>query len=492
MGIFINDDFGNFWLAGVENMNEKGLREQIDFYTERGGVEAILFNMNASRAYYDSKVFTPIWKDVEFREDGKLFYLGNEVIDHPVEPNMKTMTICAYALHKNHGNPMKFRYKYCHERGVEMWHSMRMNDAHWMPQEELNQHSDFWREHPEFRRAYYRKTLNGTWANQALDYMHEEVRDYIMNMILEYLSFECDGIELDFLRTLPLCRQGFEEFCRPLITEMMRKIRKVANAAAEKYGHRVRILVRIPPTPEENLLQGLDVFTWMKEGLVDIVVPSPVQPASMSDIPVDLWKLLLPENIILAPGIEIGVGSGYGERMRATRETDAGFAAGFYYLGADTIYFYNHFPYPYKEKQMQETFGFIGNRAETEKRPRRHVATYGETQLDGRAIVRTFPPLAYAKSSINLNRNVGGGTANREARVIILGDRPFSASILLNTEKCEFLPDAPLPGAMPKGNLFPAVFRVPNGVLHDGLNGIDVINLTEESFELRWVEIDLL
>ena len=50
MGLYINDDFCGFWLSGFGNMNRDGLKKQIDFYTEKGGVTAILFNMNAQRA----------------------------------------------------------------------------------------------------------------------------------------------------------------------------------------------------------------------------------------------------------------------------------------------------------------------------------------------------------------------------------------------------------------------------------------------------------
>ena len=63
----------------------------------------------------------------------------------------KEMFQSVMRMRRNCADYMRVRYAYCHSRGVEMWHSMRMNDVHWTSPglEERPQHGDFWREHKE-------------------------------------------------------------------------------------------------------------------------------------------------------------------------------------------------------------------------------------------------------------------------------------------------------------------------------------------------------
>ncbi len=496
MAVYINDDFCCFWTTGFDNMNKDGLRRQIDYYAEKGGVTAILFNMNASRAFFDSKVWDPVWKDCsEEDEQGRIFFHGREVTDISPEPPMKTMVRNAREMSRNVPDIFGFRYRYCHEKGVEMWHSMRMNDDHWAPNPELPQHSSFWYEHPEFRRAAYRKPLSSIWSDQALDYLHPEVREHIFALIAEYLSHECDGIELDFLRDIYLFRPGGAEQGRPLLTQMMRDIRAEADKAEKKFGHRVKIMVRVPAEPYDTLLNGLDFLTWAKEGLIDIVSPS----SNRLDVPYTIWRTLLPSNIELSADLEIGIRNGYpGGAMKSTRETDTGFAATFYYRGADSIHFFNHFSAPgcgyVKQDLQKEVFSYIGDRAKTEARQRRHVATAQERTLPGygSGSLHSFYPLAWKGSGIYNEIDVGGGTDGRNGYVIIGSNTEIkNAEVKLNTVTCTKA-ELPSDWDFPKLNCF-VCFRVPDNVLHDGLNGIDVINRSlEEDFELRWVELDVL
>ena len=496
--VFINDDFCGIWLNDPAEMTVEGLKKQIDFYTEQPGAEAILFNMNAMSAYFNSKTWESVWHDcTEEDEEGRVFYRGREVVDYKPEPPMKTMVCNARRMAKNVPDIFEVRYQYCHEKGVEMWHSMRMNDAHWVPDPELPQHTEFWREHPEFRRAAYRVPLSSIWSDQALDFLHEEVRERAFALIAEYLEHECDGIELDFLRTTPLFAPGGSDEGMPLLTDMMRRIRKEADKAAEKFGHRVRIMVRVCPDPETNLASGMDVFTWAEEGLCDIVAPCPMQPyGNRLDIPVAIWKKLLPANIVLAPGIDIGISSGYpGGRMKTNKETDAGFAATYYYRGADAVYFYNHFyagSSYHKRDEQKITFGFIGDRAKTEARVRRHVATFREGGLPGVSDTKPFFPLCWKGSGIYNEIDAGGGTAGRTGYVLIGSNTEITdGEILLNRIKCERV-DVPADWELPALPHF-AFFKAPEGALHDGYNGIDVINRSlEADFELRWVELDVI
>jgi hypothetical protein len=57
------------------------------------------------------------------------------------------------------------------------------------------------------------------------------------------------------------------------MTEFVRDLRKELDSVGEKLGKRVAISAVTLPTPLGNLYYGLDVETWVREGLVDRLVP---------------------------------------------------------------------------------------------------------------------------------------------------------------------------------------------------------------------------
>ncbi len=495
--LFVNDDFCAFEQSGFENMNVAGVEDQIRFYAN--GADAILFNLNAQRTYFESKVWTCAWEDITDGDDGKLYYNGKAVENIHPEPALDTFIRNSRELNRNVPDLFALRYRLCRKYGVEMWHSVRMNDVHWTPDESLPHHSRFWKEHPEFRRAAYRKGLSSIWDDQALDFSHPEVRDYTFALIAEYLEKECDGIELDFLRSYPYFLPGGSDAGRPLMTELMRRIKAETEKAEARFGHPVPILVRVAPDPAENLNHGLDVQRWAAEGLCRIVAPCAPQPyATDSTIPVELWKQLLPENITVMPGIDTGLMSSWNVKLRSSKETDAGMAAAYYYRGADGIYLYNHFysgcGYTKREEQ-KIAYGFLGNREKTEARTRRVPAVFKSSVLPGHHGMTSFFPTAWKGSGIYNEIDIGGGTAGRTGCVLICSRNPMpGVEVRLNTIVCERADDARPPDwELPAGLKYFAFFRVPAGVLHDGMNGIDVINRSVEAdFELNWVELDLV
>lgn len=491
-GIFINSDVWNFFLGSPDQMTEQGIRDDVDFYTASGGVEAVFYNMNFQRAFFPSKVFTPIWKDCSLDADGNLLLRGKRT-----DNSYKNLVFNALLLHKNVPSFMSLRYRLCRERGVEMWHSMRMNDVHYTPMqtEHLPQHGDLWQERKDLIRAWYRHTWRSDWHDNAFDYAKKEVFDYHLVFLKEYLfDYESDGIELDWLRSVPLFRPGSDERNRNILTEFMRNARALADAAGKKWGHPLRIAVRVPARVQEAISTGMDVPTWVRENLADIVIPSPNNTSTENDTQVDLWKMVLPErdDLILAPCIDCTLGSARGYFMPFTEETDNGFASAFYHLGADTMYFYNHFPsnhFPGTER----FFGYAGDRREVEKRARRHVLTRHDCVGEGRFQELCYPEIIWkhcCNGSVRIN--AGGGTEGRSATVVLGTRVPVKADLLLNTVPCEALPpETPLP-EMPKGKAFYLQAKVPAGVLHDGWNALEIFNCGENDIpgtDLVWSEI---
>ena len=179
-----------------------------------------------------------------------------------------------------------------------------------------------------------------------------------------------------------------------------------------------------------------------------------------------------------------------GPSLRMTAETDHGFAATYYHGGADTIYFYNHFPTT-RFDGMQELFGYAGDRAAVERRARRHVVTRHDDIAEGSYSGSRFPRIIWRKSSNGSIRvDAGGATAGRRAHVIVGARSPLDVDLLLNTVPCTPAPDEPLP-PLNTENMHYVQFRVPDGALHDGINAIELFNRSEEReiTDLAWAEI---
>ena len=497
-GILMNIDALTFFHN--DKMNEEGIREDIDFYTSHGGVEAILFNMNFQRCLWRSHSREAIWDGVEETSDGQFIYHGKAILDYDPKPAMLTIVRNAKRLSENCPDFFEIRYRYCHERGVQMWHSMRMNDVHWTTDPSLPQHSSLWKSRHDLWRCYYREPYTDCWENMGLDYLQQEVRDYQMALLREYLEHECDGIEFDWLRSLPLFHPGMEETGRDILTDFVREMHAEVKKAEKRFGHRIRIAVRVPRGPLEAYRVGLDVIDWAEKGLVDTVVPSP--PLCMNNVihmPIDLWRKLLPRETVLAPSIDCMTYSvPGGPHLLVNPETDSGLAASFYHRGADTIYLFNHFRWNnigfIDLEAMKETFGYLGNRKIVNAKPRRHITSFYDSgnHIEGTRSIIDLPNEAPGKRVVAFPIDAGGATAGRKAWVIIGGDKAFHAEIRLNGSVCPRLPAGtplPDPPIVYGRELHLATFDIPPYVLHDGRNTIDIINLEEESFRPLWAEI---
>ena len=119
---------------------------------------------------------------------------------------------------------------------------------------------------------------------------HREVRDQQF-AVLEELThrYNVDGIELDF----SAAPGGMSHFVRtedveaytPVFTEYVKKISAMARG---RNGTPAQIGVRVYPTEEMCTRHGLDVRQWLKDGLVDFLVPMLYVDFTLDcDMPID-------------------------------------------------------------------------------------------------------------------------------------------------------------------------------------------------------------
>ena len=256
MAFLLNEDFENFAAnRPLDELSEFGLKKQIDLYSS-GGENILIYNGNGQKAVFDSEVFDPLWKDLEIKEDGKVFYRGKEVADSPLP--FKSNAHHAMLLHKNVKDPFGMRIAYGRERGQKVYLSMRMNDVHWVENMDCTMVSDFWREHQESLTASY--THPSQWWFHTFDYAKPEVYEYHLALMKEYLTrFDPDGLELDWMRTPYYFQPGWEAENANILTQFIRETKKMAEDCSKRNGHQVAITVRVPSQPDEARRMGFDV-----------------------------------------------------------------------------------------------------------------------------------------------------------------------------------------------------------------------------------------
>ena len=300
-------------------------------------VTTISWCIYAGAPLYDSKV-QPRFIDVH-QEPPK---------DHErYLPNLKSLI--------ESGNcPLKILTEFAHDNGMEAFASIRMNDVH----------DSFWpglmdpwkKEHAELRVSARRglqfsdvdePTFPGSniaaLYSTALDFSHREVRDRRLEVIEEVCQrYDIDGVELDFIRHPVLFKSTFEG--RPisadeiaLMTTFIRRIRDRMDQIGFERGRPLLLAMRVPDDFELSLGVGLDLRTWMQQGLLDLLIAGggyapftlPVEEltrvAHSYDVPV--------YPCVNNPGSNVMGGQGL-EKTQAL-------ATNWYAAGADGIYFWN-------------------------------------------------------------------------------------------------------------------------------------------------------
>ncbi|MYC83486.1 MAG: hypothetical protein F4X19_15555 [Acidobacteria bacterium] len=149
-----------------------------------------------------------------------------------------------------------------HRSGMEFLGCIRMNDRHGGPV------GRFIEENPQ----WHLKLPRGP----AIDFAPEPVRQKMLDYIEELVAaVDLDGLELDYMRWCHMFPPGQGAGNAHLLTDFMRKTRTLLEAAAERKGRGPLVLgVRVPQTLAECEYLGFDLAAWIKQGLVDFVVPS--------------------------------------------------------------------------------------------------------------------------------------------------------------------------------------------------------------------------
>jgi hypothetical protein len=157
--------------------------------------------------------------------------------------------------------------EHAHAAGMAFFASFRMNDTHHKSDPEGLLAPEFWKAHPEYR--LWGEVDAKSYYNAAFDYSHREVRERRLAAITEVArNYAVDGVELDMSRT-PYFFQPDEAWeKRGILTDFLRELR----ARLQALGRHVPIMVRTVFGEDRLRHGGMDLRTWLGEGLVDHLV----------------------------------------------------------------------------------------------------------------------------------------------------------------------------------------------------------------------------
>lgn len=182
----------------------------------------------------------------------------------------------AWELTQQETDSLMLITQFAHAHNMEAFWSMRMNDTHDSADDALlcqwkQQHLDY------LMGEKGKKYPHGGGRWSAVNYGLPEVRDKVFNILRDVATrYDIDGLELDFYRH-PFYFQPqlngdpvTDEHCA-LMTDLLRRVRAMTVEVAAKRGRPMLIAVRIPDSQGFAKAIGLDIETWLREGLVDIV-----------------------------------------------------------------------------------------------------------------------------------------------------------------------------------------------------------------------------
>ena len=167
--------------------------------------------------------------------------------------------------------------RFCHENGMEAFWSMRMNDTHDSSPAAAFLITDWKRRHPDWlvgKPGVEYPYACGRWS--AVDYGIPAVREKVYAILKDVAArYDVDGLELDFFRHPVLFRQQLtgEPVAaghRAMMTDLVRRIRAMADEVAEERGRPLLLAMRGFDSIGFSNALGIDLERWLGEGLIDL------------------------------------------------------------------------------------------------------------------------------------------------------------------------------------------------------------------------------
>lgn len=161
-----------------------------------------------------------------------------------------------------------------HKHGKEIWWGLRINEVERgdLAVYDIKVFADMKERNP-VKAAHPEWLIRSWWWQGFWNYAVPEVRDYRLSIIREVAEhYDFDGVHLDFLRHTPFLPPGEQWENREHLTRFMRDVRSLLQSQAAKRGRPFMLAARVPDSVAGCHTDGLDIETWAREGLVDVLV----------------------------------------------------------------------------------------------------------------------------------------------------------------------------------------------------------------------------
>ncbi len=507
--IIFNEDPNHFIFsraaAGYREITEDDVKGFIRQY-QNSEISDFMLCMNASIPWYDSrKTKNIITQYKEWLAEGKTSLDEQDLV-------VKSIHLLADFYDRYGKVPQDDWIFELRRMGIRPWISIRMNDIHETDREDSILFSDFYRQNRMKNRASHRGAVG--YYEYGLDYMQKEVREYYLTVIEEALErFDTDGIELDWMREIYSVGIGREYEALSILNLFMNDIDTLVKRMEKKRNHPISIAVRVPDTPEKALRLGFDIFTWIENGWIDLITPTPRWSSSDHDMPIDLWKKILKHHpITIAAGMEILMDA-YNRRGRKylfnTYETAVANSCAYLFQGADAVYLFNYMDAIQESINgnsllMGETYrkflSLAGDYERCKAEKRRHVVTYNDVFAIGANAKKQLPQIisgiGTTPSSFAAFRSVTGEIPIGRTVYAVLGIEtacdfsPEALQVYLSARGCAFIKEA-APHDQQYTDIRYFIYEVKNDGALPPVSVLEV-GMPEGKAVIHWVEIEII
>lgn len=248
-------------------------------------------------------------------------------------------------------DPLRVMTDFGRKNGIEIFWSFRVNDTHDGSTADYGPimfaANQLKREHPEWLiGSSAQKPKFGAWS--AVDFGRAEVRELAFKYVEEVCrNYPVDGVELDFFRHPVLFKRAAQSggTCndgeRGLMSELIRRIRRMSEEEGLKRGRPILVAVRVPDSVEYCRAIGIDLEKWLAEGFVDLLIAGGYFQLNDWRQSVALGRKFgvkvypsLDESRVRDPGAK---------QLRSSASAYRGRAAAARHAGVDGLYLFNSF-----------------------------------------------------------------------------------------------------------------------------------------------------
>jgi len=191
-------------------------------------------------------------------------------------------------------DPFRLALDYCHDIGLEFHAAYRVAGFYFpAPEDEWNRNGLYHR-HPEWRCV----DREGQVVPR-LSYAYPGVRRFVLDLLRELAAYPVDGVSLLYNRRMPLLEYEaplvdtfrtahgidpralseddprWRAHCAAVLTDFMRDVRRLLDVEAQRQQRKkpIAITAVVLSSREEHQRYGLDLETWVSDGLVDTLIP---------------------------------------------------------------------------------------------------------------------------------------------------------------------------------------------------------------------------